>query len=42
MKDGGILASGGPGDVLRADILNAAFDIGITTFTHDGEVFVGA
>ena len=41
MKDGGVMASGRPEDVLRSDILRAAFDIPIETFHRDGEVFVG-
>ena len=41
MKDGTILASGQPGDILCPDILNKAFDITVNTFNRNGEVFVG-
>ena len=41
MRDGRIAASGAPADVLRPEILNAAFDTAIRTVEHDGELFIG-
>ena len=41
MKDGTIVASGNPADVLNADILDRAFDTSIRTFRHGGEIFIG-
>ena len=41
MKDGTIVASGNPADVLNADILDRAFDTSIRTFRHGEEIFIG-
>ncbi|MDO4865699.1 MAG: ABC transporter ATP-binding protein [Clostridia bacterium] len=41
MKDGALLASGAPGDVLCAEILNEAFDTTIRTVEHGGRLIIG-
>ena len=41
MKDGKIAASGLPGDVLRPEVLEAAFDTPIRAVEHGGELFIG-
>ena len=41
MKEGMIIVSGLPTDVLRSEILNAAFDTTIHAIDHNGELFIG-
>ena len=41
MKDGTLLASGAPEDVLCAEILNEAFDTTIRAIEHDGQLIIG-
>ena len=41
MKEGMIIVSGLPTDVLRSEILNAAFDTTIRAIDHNGELFIG-
>ena len=41
MKDGTLLASGAPEDVLCAEILNEAFDTTIRVVEHDGQLIIG-
>ena len=41
MKDGSIVASGLPTDVLRPEILSATFDTTIRAIDHGGELFIG-
>ena len=39
MKDGAVLADGGPGDVLHRDVLESAYDVGIELFDTPGSEF---
>jgi iron complex transport system ATP-binding protein len=39
MKDGAVLADGGPADVLQRDVLESAYDVGIELFDTPGSEF---
>lgn len=41
MKNGVVVASGLPSDILRPEILNDTFDTSLRAIEHDGELFIG-